>query len=114
MRVWKAVLTVAALYNLAVGAGAFLTPGATTEGRLVGITVACFGLLYGLIAVDIARFRPLLWVGVIGKLGVIALMAPLVASGAQPAMVGGLLAGDALFTIAFLAILLRPVPPSTR
>jgi hypothetical protein len=65
-----------------------------------------------MIARDVARFRPVLWTGVIGKLGVIALMAPLVASGAQPAFVGGLLFGNAIFTLAFLAILLRPLPPS--
>ena len=110
MQAGKAVLYVAALYNLAAGAGALLMPGATAEGRLVGMSVACFGLMYGLIASDVARLRPMLWIGVIGKLGAIALLAPEVASGAQPAIVGALLAGDALFTLAFLAILLRPLP----
>lgn len=108
---WAApVLWLAAAYNLVIAAGSLVDPAASVEGRLVGLLVGCFGLLYAMVARDVARLRPVLWTGVIGKLGVIALMAPLVASGAQPALVGALLAGDALFTLAFLAILLRPLP----
>lgn len=110
MRWAKPVLWLAAVYNFVVAAGSLADRAATTEGLLVGLLVGCFGLMYAMIARDVARLRPVLWTGVIGKLCVIALLAPQVASGAQPALVGALLAGDALFTLAFLAILLRPLP----
>lgn len=110
-RVASRVLWAAAAYNLVVGAGVLLGPDAAIEARMVGLLVACFGVIYAITARDVARFYPVLWAGVIGKLGVIAMLAPLVARGVQPAAAGALIAGDALFTLAFLAILLRPPPP---
>lgn len=106
-RFWRWVLFAAAAYNLVVGVAGLLTPGASPDARVVGLLVACFGGIYALTATDVQRFRPMLWLGVIGKLGVIAIVGPLVARGAQPPAVGALLVGDALFTLAFLALLLR-------
>ena len=106
MRFWQAVLFGAATFNLLIGIGGLIDPVATTEGRIVGLLVACFGIVYALVGTDIARFRPMLWAGVIGKLGVIALLGPEVASGKQPGFVGPILVGDALFTLAFLWLLL--------
>ena len=59
-----------------------------------------------MVAYDPARFGPVLWAGVLGKIGVIALMGPAVAKGQAPKAVGYVLAGDALFTLAFFAFLL--------
>jgi len=106
MRFWQAVLFGAAGYNLVVGVGGLVDPVATTDARIVSLLVACFGVVYALVGTDIARFKPMLWAGVIGKLGVIAIVGPEVASGVRPAIFGPVLAGDALFTIAFLWLLL--------
>jgi cobalamin biosynthesis protein CobD/CbiB len=100
------MLWAAAAFNLVIGLPGLLRPGASLEGRLVAVLVAGFGVLYAMVATDPPRFSPVLWAGVFGKLGVIALMAPAVAKGQAPKATGVLLAGDALFTAAFLYLLL--------
>lgn len=108
MRVWKAVLWAAAAYNLAVAAAGFLTPGAGVTDRIVALLVGCFGLIYALVAREPARLAPVLWAGVIGKIGVVALLAPVVAAGHAAPGTGWILVGDALFTGLFVAFLVRP------
>ena len=108
MTFWRWFLFAAAGYNLLIGVGAMADPAATTDGRVIGLLVACFGIIYALVAGDLARFRPVLWAGVIGKLGVVAIMGPQVATGALPAFFGPILVGDALFAIGFLWLLLVP------
>ena len=44
-----------------------------SQMQITGLLVACFGIVYAICAYDIARFRPVLWAGVIGKAGVIAM-----------------------------------------
>lgn len=101
------MLWAAAAFNFAVGLPGLLRSGASLEGRLIALLVAAFGLLYAIAASDPPRFTPVLWAGVAGKLGVIALMAPAVARGLAPKGTGVLLAGDGLFTAGFLFLLLK-------
>ena len=103
---WRVMLGLAALYNLAIGAAAMLTSQASLDARLVGLLVGCFGLLYALAASAPLRFAPVLWIGVIGKLGVIALVLPQVRAGLAAPGTRLVLAGDALFTLGFVAFLL--------
>ena len=103
---WRAMLALAALYNLVIGVAALHLPGASTDARIVGLLVACFGAVYALAARDPLRFAPVLWTGVVGKLGVIALVWPQVRAGTALPGTGWVLAGDALFTLGFLAFLL--------
>lgn len=107
MTVWQIVLGAAAGYNFVIGGAGLAQPGASRDARVVSLLVACFGMVYALAASDVARFLPMLWAGVLGKLGVIALLAPAVRRGDLPRAVGWVLAGDALFTAAFLVLLLR-------
>jgi hypothetical protein len=100
------MLGLAALYNLVIGVVAMLQPQLGHDGRLVGLLVACFGLIYAMTARDPLRFAPVLWVGVLGKLGVIALVLPEVLSGQAVPGTGPVLAGDALFAAGFIAFLL--------
>jgi hypothetical protein len=100
------ILWAAAAFNFAIGLPGLLRSGASLEGRVVGLLVAAFGLLYAIAASDPPRFMPMLWTGVVGKIGVIALMAPAVARGEGPKGLAVLLAGDALFTALFLYLLL--------
>lgn len=102
---WHVMLAAAALYNLLIG-GVALALGAGVDGRITGLLVGCFGLVYALAAREPVRFAPMLWVGVIGKLGVIALMLPLVRAGAAALGTGLVLLGDGLFTVGFIAFLL--------
>jgi hypothetical protein len=103
---WRAMLALAALYNLAIGVVALHAPGASVDARIIALLVGCFGLIYALAASDPLRFAPTLWVGVIGKLGVIALVLPQVRAGLAAPGTGLVLAGDALFTFGFVAFLL--------
>jgi hypothetical protein len=73
---------------------------------VTGLLVAGFGVVYAIAALDPPRFAPVLWAGVLGKLGVIAQLAPAVYKGELPRTLGWVLAGDALFTALFLALLL--------
>jgi len=102
---WRVMLALAALYNLVIGVIALHTPG-NIDGRIAGLLVACFGLVYALAARDPLRFAPMLWVGVVGKLGVIALVLPQVRAGLAAPGTVLVLAGDALFTAGFIAFLL--------
>jgi hypothetical protein len=70
--------------------------------------VACFGIVYALVGRDGARFGPVLWAGIVGKLGIVALLLPDVLAGRAAAGTGVVLAGDALFTLGFLVFALRP------
>jgi len=107
MTFWPIVLSLAAVYNLVIGGASLFQGGASREGRVTGLLVAGFGVVYAITASDPVRFAPVLWAGVLGKLGVIALLGPAVRSGALPRSLGWVLAGDAVFTALFLALLLE-------
>ncbi|MBS3929017.1 MAG: hypothetical protein KGZ65_12715 [Sphingomonadales bacterium] len=106
MTFWPITLALAAAYNLVIGGASLFQPGAAREGRVTGLLVAGFGVVYAIAASDPVRFAPVLWAGVLGKLGVIALLGPAVRSGALPRALGWVLAGDAVFTALFLVLLL--------
>ena len=111
-RGWVWLLWAAAVYNLVAGLPALVSPAAPVSDRVVGLLVVCFGLVYAMVARAPVRLGPVLWAGVAGKAGVIALLLPgvlagQVQSGMAPAALAPVLAGDALFGLAFLAFLLR-------
>ncbi|MFM5917318.1 MAG: hypothetical protein ACKOOL_07280 [Novosphingobium sp.] len=103
---WRAMLAAAALYNLVIGGAALIAPGASVDGRVAALLVVCFGLVYALVARDPLRLAPVLWAGVLGKLGVIALVWPEVLAGRAAPGTGTILAGDAVFTVLFVVFLL--------
>jgi hypothetical protein len=103
-RFWKVLLGAAAAYNLLIGVPGVVM-GATASDRIVSLLVACFGLVYAIAASDPRRFAPMLWAGIAGKLGIIALLWPSLSDGSAPAGTIPVLAGDALFTLGFLALL---------
>jgi hypothetical protein len=106
-RHWPIMLWAAAAYNFLIGVPGLFAAGADETGRVVSLFVCCFGVLYAMIARDPARLGQALWSGVVGKIGVVAIMVPGVLSSKLPASIGAVLAGDALFTVAFLIFLLR-------
>lgn len=107
MRRWSAVFWAAAGYNWLVAVPSFFSPGASVTNRIVALLVGCFGLVYALVARAPARLAPVLWAGVIGKLGVVALMWPEVQAGRAMPGTGWILLGDGLFTALFVVFLLR-------
>lgn len=103
---WRAFFWAACAYNLVIGALGLLAPDASTDGRIIGLLVLCFGIVYLLVARDPLRFAPVLWAGLIGKFGVVGLLGPgAFAQGGDP-MIAAILVGDALFAIGFLVFLL--------
>ena len=108
MRKWSVMLGAAAAYNVIVALPGLFAVGASISERIVALLVGCFGLLYALISRDPLRLAPALWAGIVGKIGVVALMGPEAASGRAAPGTGMILAGDALFTVLFLIFLLGP------
>ena len=102
---WIWFFRIAALFNLLIGAGGMLSPEATVDARIVGLLVLCFGIVYYFVSRDPLRYASMLWAGVIGKVGVVALLAPeAFGAGGQP-LIAGILIGDMLFALGFLAFL---------
>lgn len=107
LRFWKGVLWAAAAFNLLVAVPSFFLPGAGVTDRIVALLVGCFGVIYAMVARAPERLGQVLWAGVIGKLGVVALMWPEVQARRALPGTGWILLGDALFTALFLVFLLR-------
>ncbi len=103
---WRAFFWTATLFNLVIGIAGMLSPEATVDARIIGLLIFCFGVIYLLVARDPVRFAPVLWAGVIGKIGVVALLGPQAYGENGDMLVAGVLALDALFAIGFLAFLL--------
>lgn len=103
---WRGFFWAATVFNFLVGLAGMLSPEATIDARIIGLLVFCMGVIYLLVARDPLRFAPALWAGVIGKLGVVALLGPQAfGDGGQP-LVAGALVLDAVFALGFLAFLL--------
>ena len=102
---WKVLFWLAAFYNFAIGGLGMVMPESTVDGRTIGLLVFCFGIIYALVARDPNRFAPALWAGVIGKVGVVALLAPAAFAADGEPLIAGILCGDVLFALGFLAFL---------
>ena len=104
---WSLMLGAAAAYNWLVSLPVLLNvaPG----DKVSAVLVAAFGVLYALVASNPARLASALWAGLVGKLGLVVLLAPAIAAGTAAPGTAPVLAGDLLFTIAFLALLLGQI-----
>lgn len=107
MRFWAIMLWAAAAFNLLVAVASFFLPGAGVTDRIVALLVGCFGLVYAMVARAPQQLGQVLWAGVIGKVGVVALMLPEVQAGRALAGTGWILLGDTVFTVLFAVFLLR-------
>ncbi|GMM92628.1 hypothetical protein [Qipengyuania sp. MTN3-11] len=105
-RFWRIFLWIAALYNFAAGFAGMFAPGVGVDGMITSLLIACFGLVYALIASDPLRFAPILWAGVAGKLGVVLLLGPSNWGNGGDMAIGIVVAGDLLFALGFIAFLL--------
>jgi hypothetical protein len=103
-RLWSVLLWAAAAYNLLIGVPGIIN-GTAPSDRIVSLLVACFGIVYAITGTDPRRYAAMLWAGIIGKLGIIALLWPSLSDGTAPAGTSIILAGDGLFTLGFFALL---------
>jgi len=120
-----AMLRIAALFNLAIGLAfllgrAVVVPWAQLDAvsgsnvlitNLAALLIASFGLFYWVISTDVARYRPMLLVGLVGKLAAVLAAAQFVwaAHGAQwraPALAGG----DLVFVVLFYRLYISTGP----
>lgn len=102
---WRRFFWAATIFNLVIGLAGMITPGATIDARIIGLLVFAFGVVYFYVARDPLRFAPVLWAGVLGKVGVVALLAPEAFGSDGDPIIAGVLIGDAAFAIGFLAFL---------
>lgn len=107
MRFWTVVLWAAAAFNMLVAVPSFFLPGAGVTDRIVAVLVGCFGLVYAMVARAPQQLGQVLWAGVFGKLGVVALMLPEVQAGRAMPGTGWILLGDMTFTVLFVVFLVR-------
>lgn len=104
---WVWMLRAAAVYNLLIALPPLFASVTPSSDRIVSLLVACFGLIYALVSWRPARFAPVLWAGILGKLGILAILGPDVLLGRGAPGIAVILAGDVLFTLGFLAFLWR-------
>jgi len=115
---WRVLFCAAAVFNWAVGLPLLLAPALMlqvlqvaaptdlTFHKMSGLLVLCFGFVYALVARDPARYRPLMWVAVLGKAGVVAIFVHAWMQGLAPPRALGVALGDLAFGLAFLGFLL--------
>ncbi|WP_439815490.1 hypothetical protein [Zavarzinia sp. CC-PAN008] len=122
---WSLLFWFAALFNLLVGLPMVLAPdmAAGMMGlpppspdyvlplRMLGACILVFGLSYVLIARDLDRMRPVIWLNIAGKLSVVALTAHAALGAGVPQDTIMAAGGDLLFVAAFLACLARRPAP---
>ncbi len=114
---WRLFFTVAAIFNFAAGLPLLIAPEAmaSTLGiaipadplfhRMTGLLVVCFGVMYGFVARDLERYLPLVWLGVAGKGGVVALLTQAWVAGILPLPAYAVALGDLAFTAGFVLFL---------
>lgn len=106
-RQWHVFFGCAAAYNFVIGGLGLVDPAAETTMRIVSLLVFCFGILYALMARDPFRFAPALWAGIIGKLGVVAMLGPPNWQPGGDPLTGAVVAGDLVFALGFAVFLWR-------
>ena len=114
---WRLFFMVAGIFNLAVGLPLLIAPAETQASlgvavpddlmfhRFTGLLVVCFGAVYFFVAQDLMRYRPLVWLGVVGKAGVVVVFTEAWMAGRVPFQAYVLALGDALFVVGFLIFL---------
>lgn len=126
---WPALFGGAALYNFAAGLPPLLIPSLSAENlglppydpqhiiiaQLAGLLICLFGIGYAMVAMGTPGGREIVILGMIGKLGVVLLVAGHLLWGHAPLGLAVAAGGDFLFALAFLVYLTRdrgarPVP----
>lgn len=119
MTFWRGLFAVAALFNFAVAAAMLAAPAQVAERLdisgpggpfailMTAILIGAFGVGYALVARAPAQNRGIVWIGAIGKLGVVVLAAMQYGAGIVPAGTFALSLGDLVFVLLFALFLWR-------
>jgi hypothetical protein len=114
---WRFFFTVAAIFNFAAGLPFLIAPDAALASfglpvpedllyhRVTGVLIVCFGIGYGFVAREPERNRAIVWIGTLGKAGVIVLLAQAWLAGAISLASFAVALGDLAFVIGFLVFL---------
>ena len=113
---WRVLFALAAVFNVAAGLPPLLAPAQTlaTFGmaplpdhlflRVTGLLVLTFGMGYWFVSRNL-KLREIVWLGVIGKSGVVLVFAWSWLQGLLPGRAAAVGMGDLLFVIVFLLFL---------
>lgn len=116
---WRGVFGLAAVFNLIVGGAMLAAPERVAAGLSVsgagapfailmtGLLIAVFGLGYTMVARDPVRNRGIVWMGMIGKFGVVVLATTQYATGVVPFNTFATSLGDLAFVVLFALFLWR-------
>jgi hypothetical protein len=119
MRAWKAVFTLAAVFNFAVGLPLLLAPVAFYSAlkqpvptdllsvQTAALLISVFGVGYAMVARDPVANRPIVWLGLLGKAPLPLMVWLQVQAGKASMSAFQLTLGDLVFSILFLVFLLR-------
>ncbi|MEZ6000055.1 hypothetical protein [Hyphomonas sp.] len=125
MKDWQIFFWAAAFFNFAIGAPLFISPEimvgmtGTVEAidpalmKVTGALILCFGVVYAIVGGDPQRYRPVVWAGLLGKLGVAYVYLPDWYQGSIPLATTLIVLIDMGFIAAFLYFLLRPAQKKT-
>jgi hypothetical protein len=125
MKDWQIFFWTAAFFNFAIGAPLFISPETmvamtgTVEAvdpalmKVTGALVLCFGVVYAIVGGDPQRYRPVVWAGLLGKLGIAYVYLPDWYHGTIPFTTTLIVLMDMGFIAAFLYFLLRPPQKKT-
>jgi hypothetical protein len=117
--VWRGLFVLAAFFNFAVATAMLAAPdriamhlrvhgpGAPFVIATVGILIGAFGIGYALAARAPTHHRSVIWMGMVGKLGVAGLAAMQFAAGIIPFRYFALGMGDVAFAALFALFLWR-------
>ena len=115
---WRVFFFVAAAFNFAVGVPLMMLPAAMLAAldvpvpgdllfhKLCGLFVVCFGIAYAFVRREPDRNRAIVWVGAIGKTGVVILIGQAWLQGLVPFLAFALVLGDLAFVAGFVFFLL--------
>jgi hypothetical protein len=115
---WRLFFWVAMAFNFVAGLPLLIAPAEMQASlgvaapddllfhRFTGLLVVCFGVVYAFVAQDLMRYRPLVWLGVVGKAGVVALFTEAWLAGRVPFQAYAISLGDLAFVVGFLVFLL--------
>ncbi|MEP3050783.1 MAG: hypothetical protein ABJP48_13555 [Erythrobacter sp.] len=109
---WRAFFWVATICSLIVGLAGMLSPEATIDARIIGLLIFGFGIVYFHVAREPLRYGPVLWAGILTKVGVIALLAPQVFGPSINPLFAGVLIAFGVFAFGFLIFLLTKIEGS--
>ena len=113
-RGWRWFFWAAAAFNFVIGLSSMIAPDLSVDNRIMGLMIFAFGVVYALVARDPARYGPVVWAGLMGKVGVVALFVPTIANGTAGLLLTLVIALDAIFALGFLAFLLTKQDDVTR